>query len=139
MFEQCIYFNSNALVRHLNKIWDEAYKPTGLSAPHAYLLRLVCHEPGITQKQAGKHLHLEKSTVTRFVDALEQKGLLLRYEGDTGREIQLQASPEGKKLGKKLDEIGKQLYKRMRKQIGSYGFDDVVTAMRNGIGKVESV
>ena len=72
MFERCIYFNSNAFVRRLNRIWDNAYKPTGLSAPHAYLLRLVCHEPGITQKEAGEHLKLEKSTITRFVSVLEE-------------------------------------------------------------------
>ena len=135
MFEKCIYFNSNAFVRNLNRIWDEAYKPSGLSAPHAYLLRLVCHEPGITQKEAGRHLHLEKSTITRFVTVLEENGLLIRQAGANGREVQLKVSAAGKRLGKQLDEIGAGLYKRMRKQLGADQLDNLVQLMRAGIEK----
>lgn len=134
MFEKCIYFNSNAFVRHLNRIWDEAYKPTGLSAPHAYVLRLVCHQPGITQKQLGAQLHLEKSTVTRFVSVLEGKGLLHRQAGESGREVRVKVSAAGKRLGKHLDEIGAGLHTHLRKQLGASQVEDLVKAMRNGFG-----
>ncbi len=134
MFEKCIYFNSNAFIRHLNRIWDEAYKPSGLSAPHAYLLRLVCREPGITQKETGRQLHLEKSTITRFVSALEAKGLLLRQSGENGREVCLRASAAGKRLGRQLDDVGAALYRKMRKQLGPEQFDDIVQSMKTGIG-----
>jgi DNA-binding MarR family transcriptional regulator len=130
MFEQCLYFNSNAFVRQLNRIWDEAYEPTGLSAPHAYLLRLICHEPGITQKEAGAHLKLEKSTITRFVTVLEEKGLLVRLAGSSGREVSLKASPSGQRLGNQLDAIGADLYKQMRKKLGPGHFDELVSLMR---------
>ena len=130
MFEKCIYFNSNAFVRRINRIWDEAYKPTGLSAPHAYLLRLVCHEPGITQKEAGKHLKLEKSTITRFVSVLEEKGFLIRQAGGSGREVSLKATATGQRLSKQLDDIGTDLYKRMRKELGAQQFDELVNLMR---------
>jgi DNA-binding MarR family transcriptional regulator len=133
MFEQCLYFNSNAFVRRLNRVWDEAYEPTGLSAPHAYLLRLVCHEPGITQKEAGLHLKLEKSTITRFVSVLEKKGFLVRQTGASGREVSLKASPAGQRLGKQLDAIGADLYKRMRKELGARQFDELVTLMRSSV------
>lgn len=134
MFEKCIYFNSNAFIRHLNRIWDEAYKPSGLSAPHAYMLRLVCSEPGVTQKEAGRQLHLEKSTITRFVSALEARGLLRRQSGETGREVCLRASAAGKRLGKQLDDIGVALYKKMRKQMGPDQFENIVQSMKKGIG-----
>lgn len=132
MFEKCIYFNSNAFVRGLNRVWDEAYKPSGLSAPHAYLLRLVCSEPGITQKEAGRQLQLEKSTITRFVSALETKGLLIRQAGENGREVCLKATAIGKRLGKQLDAIGAELYKKMRKQLGASQFENIVQLMKMG-------
>jgi len=132
MFEKCIYFNSNAFVRGLNRIWDEAYKPSGLSAPHAYLLRLVCSEPGITQKEAGRQLQLEKSTITRFVSALEEKNLLIRQAGENGREVCLKASAAGKRLGKQLDDIGAELYKKLRKQLGVSQFENIVQLMKAG-------
>ena len=132
MFEKCLYFNSNAMVRQLNQVWDAAYQSTGLSAPHAYLLRLVCHQPGITQKQVASELILEKSTVTRFVSALVTKGYIKRQAGVDGREILLQPSAAGKRLGLKLDDIGKELYTRMRKKLGNTQFDDLVASLRLG-------
>jgi len=136
MFEKCIYFNSNAFVRHLNRIWDEAYKPMGLSAPHAYVLRLVCHEPGIGQTELGEQLHLEKSTVTRFISVLEDKGLLRRQAGNSGRGVSLKATAAGKRLGKQLDQTGTDLYKQLRKQFGADQFEALVKSIRAGIGSL---
>jgi len=132
MFERCLYFNSNAMVRQLNQVWDSAYQVAGLSAPHAYLLRLICHHPGISQKQVATELSLEKSTVTRFVAVLFEKGLLKRKTGSDGREVLLQATARGKRLGVELDEIGNNLYKRVRKQLGADQFDELVQALRFG-------
>ena len=137
MFEKCIYFNSNAFVRHLNRIWDEAYKPTGLSAPHAYVLRMVYHEPGITQKELGKQLYLEKSTITRFISSLEDKGLLVRKTGESAREVSLKTTAAGKRLAKQLDEIGADLYKSMRKQLGVGQFESLVSSVRTGMGSLK--
>lgn len=136
MFEKCIYFNANALVRRLNRIWDQAYEPSGLSAPHAYLLRLVCQSPGILQRDAAKQLVLEKSTVTRFVVALQGKGLLRREPGSDARELLLFPTEDGKRLGKTLDKIGKGLYQRMRKELGVCEFDILVTALRTGVREI---
>jgi len=132
MFERCLYFNTNAMVRQLNQVWDSAYQVAGLSAPHAYLLRLICHQPDISHKQVANELSLEKSTVTRFVAVLVDKGLLKRKNGVDGREILLQPTASGKRLGVQLDEIGNGLYKRMRKQLGTDQFDGLVQALRFG-------
>ncbi len=132
MFERCLYFNTNTMVRQLNRVWDSAYQVAGLSAPHAYMLRLVCHQPEISQKQVANELNLEKSTVTRFVAVLVEKRLLKRRNGFDGREILLQPTAQGKRLGVQLDEIGRNLYKRMRKQLGADRFDSLVQALRLG-------
>ncbi len=136
MFERCLYFNTNAMVRQLNQVWDSAYQVAGLSAPHAYLLRLICHQSDISQKQVANELSLEKSTVPRFVAVLVGKGLLKRKNGVDGREILLQPTASGKRLGVQLDEIGNGLYKRMRKQLGTDQFDGLVQALRFGSSHV---
>ncbi|VAW65860.1 hypothetical protein MNBD_GAMMA08-1659, partial [hydrothermal vent metagenome] len=82
MFEKCIYFNSNALTRQINKIWDDAFKPFGLSPSHAYVLRLVLDQPGISMKQIAEELELAPSTVTRFIDSLINKKFLTRVTDD---------------------------------------------------------
>ena len=76
MFERCLYFNVNALARAVNRIWEEAFREFDLSPSHAYLLRLLLSSPGMSPKQISRELKLEKSTITRFLDSLQQKGLL---------------------------------------------------------------
>ena len=75
MVERCLYFNINTLTRVVNRIWDDAFAELGLSPSHAYLLRLVLSQPGLTPKQINLELKLEKSTVTRFIDVLGKRDL----------------------------------------------------------------
>lgn len=130
MFDRCIYFNSNALARRLNRIWDEAYSETGLSAPHAYLLRLVCADPELTQKAVAAKLYLEKSTVTRFVNALIKKKLIRRVPGIDGREQHLVPTAAGKKLGIKLEAIGQALFEQLSEITGKKKIINLVKEMR---------
>lgn len=131
MFERCIYFNSNALVRKINRIWDRAYAVEDISASHAYLLRMVNHQPGLTQKQIASELFLEKSTITRFVMALIERGLLKRKQGEDGRENLLYVTVAGRKLARRLDKVGAKLYRELRKQLGDRKFENMVTNMRH--------
>ncbi|MCF6193385.1 MAG: MarR family transcriptional regulator, partial [Kangiellaceae bacterium] len=74
MFDRCLYFNTNHLARTVGKIWQEAFEEVGLAPAHAYLLRLVLEQPGIAQSKISAELHLEKSTITRFIDKMVDQG-----------------------------------------------------------------
>ena len=76
--ESCLFFNTNALSRYLLKLAEKEFKHLNLSPAHASLLLLIYDTPGISPKQLSFLLHLTPSTITRFVDALEKKGLLVR-------------------------------------------------------------
>jgi DNA-binding MarR family transcriptional regulator len=73
MFERCLYFNVNSLARKLNARWEQAFAPFNLPPSHGYLLRVVLENPGLTQQKIAEELRLNKSTVTRFISALEKK------------------------------------------------------------------
>src|SRR4051794_13203 len=74
----CVYFVSNALARKTEKLAIEAWKPAGLAPSHAYLLMLVLGDPGIQPGTLSEVLHLSPSTVTRFLDKLGEKKLVVR-------------------------------------------------------------
>ncbi|VAW56378.1 hypothetical protein MNBD_GAMMA07-577 [hydrothermal vent metagenome] len=131
MFEKCIYFNSNALVRQINKIWDDAFKPFGLSPSHAYVLRLVLNTPGLSMKQIAEDLELAPSTVTRFVDNLIHKDFLKRISAnDDKRSTRIHPSQRAKKIHKALETTGQTLYAQLNKTLGEKDFATLVTHMR---------
>lgn len=83
-FAECLYFASAALARKVEKIAVQAWKPVELPPSHGYLLMAVLADPGIQPSSLAAVLHLEPSTITRFIDKLEQKKLLIRTtEGKT--------------------------------------------------------
>jgi len=137
MFEKCIYFNTNALARQINKIWDDAFKPLGLSPAHAYVLRVVLGQPGISMKQIAKELELAPSTVTRFVDSLISKDFLIRVSDDGDkRGTKIFPSQSAKNIHKKLEQTGQQLYANMNEIIGKKEFAVLITDMRGAHQKL---
>ena len=134
MFERCLYFNINALTRKINKIWDQAFAEFGLSPSHAYLLRLVLTSPLITQKEIAEELKLEKSTVTRFIDTLEEKGYLKRKKN--GREQNIHPTAAARKLEDKLNTRGEELYKQMTTSIGRSSLLNLVDQLRESEHKI---
>ena len=132
MFERCLYFNVNALTRGVNRIWDDAFRELGLSPAHAYLLRVVLASPGIPQKAIANELRLEKSTITRFVDSLQDKGLVKRSRQGTedNREQRVFPSKKAKNMQKALEAKSDALYKRMRRSLGDTAMKALVTQLR---------
>jgi len=138
MFERCLYFNLNALTRKVNRIWESEFRQTGLSAPHAYVMRLVLSEPGISQKLLAEELHLDPSTVTRFVDALAERHLVRRDTSNSDRRsAAVFPTVEGKRLQKRLEKIGDNLFQTMRTRLGDKHFQELVTALREARSTLE--
>jgi DNA-binding MarR family transcriptional regulator len=133
MFERCLYFNINALTRAVNRIWDSAFAEFDLSPSHAYLLRLVLSQPGLTPKQISLELKLEKSTVTRFIDVLGKKGFVQRKQSISGdaREQGIYPTNKSIKIADKLENKGNEVYQKMVSSIGKNSLTSLVQQLRN--------
>jgi len=133
MFERCLYFNINALTRTVNQIWEEAFAEYNLSPSHAYLLRLTLSHPGLTPKQISQELKLEKSTITRFLDALSKKGFIRRQKSPSGdaREQGIYPTRKAEKIATQLELEGNALYQKMIDRIGKNELVTLVTQLRN--------
>jgi len=77
-YAECLYFTTNALARKVEKLAIKSWKPVNLSPSHAYLLMLVIEQPGIQPGFISDHLQLTPSTVTRLIEKLEERKLLIR-------------------------------------------------------------
>lgn len=131
MFEECLYFNSNALARSVTKIWTGAYSEFDLSPPHAFLLRVVLAKPGLLPRELADELKLSRSTISRFLDSLEKQGFLIRKAAtEDGRELQVHPTKQAIAIHKDLDQTGKQLTKRMKKMIGKDELSETINQLR---------
>lgn len=91
---KCLYFTTNALARKVEKLAVEAWKPVGLSPSHAYLLMMVIEEPGLQPGTLSNHLQLTPSTISRLIEKLEEKKLVVRVT--EGKVTNVYATPTGK-------------------------------------------
>lgn len=131
MFEECLYFNSNALARTVSRVWSDAYKPFDLSPPHAFLLRIVLAKPGLMPRELAKELSLSRSTITRFLDSLEKRDFLVRkMTTQDGREVQIYPTKTAVEIHEKLDQTGRNLSKRMGKIVGQDDISQTVSNLR---------
>ena len=131
MFEECLYFNSNTLARTVSRIWKDAYRKVDLSPPHAFLLRVVLAKPGLYPRELAVELNLSRSTITRFLDSLERRDLLIRKPtGKDGRELRVYPTTKSKKIHQLLDNIGGDLTKLMVKMVGKDELSQMVAKLR---------
>ena len=81
MFDHCLYFNSSALARLVEREWSAAYAPFGLTPAQGFVLRVVLAKPGCLASDVAQTLGIARPTATRLVDSLCDKGLLERRQG----------------------------------------------------------
>jgi DNA-binding MarR family transcriptional regulator len=98
----CVYFSSAAFARKVEKIAVESWKPVGLAPSHGYLLMYVIDEPGVQPGALADQLQLQPSTITRLIEKLEEKKLVVRTT--EGKLTNVYPTPKSKELYSKLKE-----------------------------------
>ena len=99
-FNKCLYFSTNALARKVEKLAIENWKRIDLSPSHAYLLTIVLDMPGIQPGAIAEEMQLTPSTITRLMEKLEEKKLVIRTT--EGKSTNVYPTPKGKELIPKM-------------------------------------
>ncbi len=135
LLHHCLYFTANTLSRTIARMAEEEFKTTGLSPSHAFLMMIVCDNPGIGQKALGQQLHLAPSTVTRFIDSLVYRGYLIRK--NKGKTSAIYSTNKGKRLKKPINAAWKSLYHRYSMILGEKEGDRLTQLIDNASQKLE--
>jgi MarR family transcriptional regulator, organic hydroperoxide resistance regulator len=108
-YSRCMYFTSNALARKTEKLAVAAWKKASLSPSHAYLLMIVLEEPGVQPGTLSAELHLTPSTITRLIEKLEEKKLVVRTT--EGKTTNVYPTAKSKEMNPLLQECVDNFYK----------------------------
>ena len=87
------------IARELNKLVLKMTKEDGIGSSEIDLIHLVRHNPGISQKEVGEKLNVDKGAIAKRVASLEKKGYIYR-ENDLNdkRKHYLYALPKAENL-----------------------------------------
>lgn len=113
---QCLYFTANALARKVEKLAIESWKAVNLPPSHAYLLMLILHEVGIQPGTLADQMQLTPSTITRLIEKLEEKKLVIRTT--EGKTTNVYPTPKAKELAPKLNSCTKHFYEKYSAILG---------------------
>lgn len=132
MFEECLYFNTAALARRLEREWAAAFKPFDLSPSQAFLLRIILNQPGLLQRELADSLAISRPTATRLLDGLAARELIERRDtGRDGREYAIFPTRKASTLLAPLNEASGKVTKRMKKLMSDEVFADAVSRVRD--------
>lgn len=95
-------------VDHLkNRILDTHLEPYGVTSSQFKVLIIVGQFGSDTPVELCRHLCVDSGSMTRMIDRLEQKGLIVRIRSETDRrQVKLELTSEGEKLSSLLPKIG---------------------------------
>lgn len=134
-FKQCFYFASGALARIVEKLAIDVWKKVDLSPSHAYVLLLVLDEPGIQPGTISGQLHLSPSTITRLLEKLESKKLVVRTS--EGKLTNVYPTPKAKEIHPQMIACAEEFAGIYYKAIGKEECDGIIDAITKMADKLE--
>jgi len=138
MFDRCIYFNTTALARQLERIWTAAFAPFDLTPPQGFMLRVVLARPGLLQSELAGELRIARATATRGLDGLEAKGLIHRNKTERDkRESSITPTADALAIRDALNAASAATTARMKELFGETAFADFVTQARTIASRLE--
>ena len=98
MSQECVARRLRQVNRTITRLYDEALRPHGLTVNQLNILAVVISEKQIQPGQLGRSLGMEKSTVSRTISRMEDKGWLKVTPGKDNRTQILTVTSKGRKL-----------------------------------------
>ena len=131
MFDHCLYFNTTALARVVEREWTKAFKPFGVTPSQGFLLRLVLAQPGLSQFEIADALTISRPTATRLIDGLQALGLVERRVAEHDKR-HWSVFPTRKALGLHdgINAASGAVTRRIQQQVGRANFDETVGKVR---------
>lgn len=131
MFDHCLYFNTTALARLVEKEWARAFRPFGITPPQGFMLRMILKSPGLLQHELATQLTISRPTCTRILHGLQALGLIERRgTGIDGRHWAVFPTVTAEAMHASLNKASGEVTRRIQQQTGKEHFDRTVAHLK---------
>jgi DNA-binding MarR family transcriptional regulator len=96
--EECIAVRLRLLTRAVTRIYNQALRHHGLTVSQMNILVAAFYLGQAKQQDICQALHLEKSTLSRDLARMRERGWITETPGDDGRSSLLRVTAQGGKL-----------------------------------------
>lgn len=79
-FSQCLLLNTIKAARALSRRYDGKLKPFGVTVAQFSVMMVVRHNEGKTINAVAERIAMDRSTLSRNVDLLAKKGLVVKED-----------------------------------------------------------
>jgi DNA-binding MarR family transcriptional regulator len=132
----CLYFTANHLGRVINRMAEEEFGRIGLSPTYGFLMVAILENEGATHNELSQIMHLTPSTMTRLIDKLVYKQLVIRKQ--EGRQVRIYATEAGRKLRDEIDTAWERLHSRYAEVLGREYGDRLTQEVYDAACRLES-
>jgi DNA-binding MarR family transcriptional regulator len=115
--EECIDYTLGKTVQSVKNLLFREFKANGhnITPEQWAVMSYLCKEDGLYQKQIADFLFKDKPTVTRILDLLEKRNLIIRMSDEKDRrKFKIYLTQDGKNTVKQLIPIANDVQEKIR-------------------------
>ena len=98
LLSECACFDLRTAMRAISRMYDDFLRDAGLNVTQLSLLRLICAEKELSISTLGRHMVMDRTSITRALAPLERDGLVHSRSGSDKRIRIVSAADKGRKL-----------------------------------------
>ena len=124
--QRCIADKMRFLNRMITNIYDDTFRPLGITTSQMNILVVVGKFGSAAPGQVEEWLHMEKSTLSRNADRMRKNGWLDIVPEGRGRSHRLELTSKGKEVMKKGLPCWERAQRKTRSLLGERGVEELV-------------
>ncbi|MDQ7783256.1 MAG: MarR family winged helix-turn-helix transcriptional regulator [Desulfomonilaceae bacterium] len=125
----CACFNLRRAARLVTQRFDEAFRELGLRATQLSVLTAVYHVSNPPLSKLAGTLGMDRTSLTRNLQVLQRKGLIVVKEGDDKRQRRICITPEGERVLASAFPIWRKVQTEVEEAIGAEKWDGLLTGL----------
>jgi DNA-binding MarR family transcriptional regulator len=125
----CMCTALRGATRAVTRLYDDALRGTGLRVTQYAILARLARVGEVTQRDLGRRLHLDETTLTRSLRPLERQGLIATRPGEDRREKRLAVTAAGRRRVEAAWPAWARAQARLREALSPAAWDDLARTL----------